>query len=112
MASGIERSHRKIEFARRILPDGDYMRGPYRCRESPVDVSTRKYEYSLKKGLLPPIYTENFWSFRKKFQNHGYKAPNLKNNGQSYFKNLHDERIKRLKALQEEARIKGEGYER
>ena len=38
MASGIERSHRKIEFARRILPDGDYMRGPYRSRESPVDV--------------------------------------------------------------------------
>ncbi|MBR0428041.1 MAG: hypothetical protein IJK18_07590 [Clostridia bacterium] len=66
MASGIERSHRKIEFARRILPDGDYMRGPYRSRESPVDVSTQKYDYRLNKGLLPPLDTEKYWSFRNR----------------------------------------------
>lgn len=111
MASGIKRSHRKIEFAKIILPEEDYRRGPHRCRESPVDVSNQKYDFRLNRGLLTPLRKySKYWSFRNSYKEHGYIAPNVMENGQTYFENPYDKLINHIKAQRK--RIKDNDIER
>lgn len=89
MASGIEKSGKKIAFANNISID----------RTERIFLEDR--ELLVQKGIRFCTVERLDHKIRKSFQKNGHKAPDLRDNGQADSESFRNRRIRTIKALQE-----------